>query len=202
MSPSVRPSTAPAGVPPAGNGKYIAILVVLVGGIGALLAYRQCGSKDNGPPKPLALIDAAPTPHDNPDDKLPPPPPVEEPVDAAPPPRQLAAGPGPDLCSAKSCSGSATPDLEGALAFRAKQAHRCYDMALAQDSTLKGKMGITVRVASNGQVCRADVASNELGSAQVGQCVANMFRQSGHFPPPKGGCVEATVPINFVPGGK
>ena len=38
--------------------------------------------------------------------------------------------------------------------------------------------------------------------AAVAQCVANKFRQTGLFPAPKGGCIDATVPMNFVPGGK
>jgi hypothetical protein len=105
-------------------------------------------------------------------------------------------------CGAPKCSGASTPDLESALAFRAKQARRCYESALENDNTLKGKVAISVRVASNGQVCSAGVASNDMGNPGVAQCVANKFRQTGYFPAPKGGCVDATVPISFVPGGK
>src|SRR5262249_6622491 len=106
------------------------------------------------------------------------------------------------LCSVGKCSGHATSDLESALAFRAKQAHRCYDQALTQDTSLKGKVAINVRVASNGQVCSAGVTSNDMGTPSVAQCVARMFQPSGHFPAPQGGCVDATVPISFVPSGK
>ncbi len=202
MSPSVRPSSnAPAGIPPAGNAKYVVVVVALIAGIVALLAFKKCSSGGDAT-RPMAYIDAAPTPHDNPDDKLPPPPPVDEPVDSGPAQKQVVNTAAGDPCAVKSCNGTTTPDLESALAFRAKQAHRCYDQALAQDSTLKGKIGISVRVAFGGQVCRADIASNDMGSPQVAQCVANMFRQSGHFPPPKGGCVDATVPISFISGGK
>src|SRR5262249_33071971 len=160
MSPSSAPPTpssrAPAGVPPSGNGKYIAIVGLLVVGLVAVVAMRFCGKNDQqGGPKPLASIDAAPTPHTNPDDNVPPPPPIETAQPEAGPTKVTSTGG--DVCAAKSCSGTASSDLEAALAFRAKQAHRCYDMALAQDNTLKGKIGITVRVASNGQVCRADV---------------------------------------------
>jgi hypothetical protein len=203
MSPSSPPtpsSRAPAGVPSSGNGKYIAIVAVLLIGLG-VIGYKLLGPKENGgPQRPIAMVDAAPTPHENPDDNVPPPPPIEE---AGPPvvTKVTSTGSG-DVCAARSCAGASTGDLESALAFRAKQAHRCYDMALAQDNTLQGHIKITVRVASNGQLCKADVASNDMGSAQVAQCVANMFRQSGHFPPPKGGCVDATVPIVFIPGGK
>jgi hypothetical protein len=207
MSPNSRPappsSRAPAGVPPSGNGKYIAVVVLLLVGLVVLLALRFCGPKDQtGGPKPIASVDAAPTPHTNPDDLVPPPPPPEEPPPDSGPTKVTTGGGTFDPCGMKTCSGQNTPDLEAGLAFRAKQAHRCYDMALAQDATLKGKIGITVRVAANGQVCRADVASNDMGSPSVAQCVANMFRQSAHFAPPKGGCIDATIPISFVPGGK
>ena len=206
MSPSSRPPTpssrAPAGVPPSGNGKYIAIVGLLVAGLVAVVALRFCGKNDQQvAPKPLSTIDAAPISHNNPDDNVPPPPPIETAQPDTGPTKVTSMGGG-DVCAVKSCTGNASSDLEAALAFRAKQAHRCYDQALAQDNTLKGKIGITVRVASNGQVCRADVANNDMGSVQVAQCVANMFRQSGHFPAPKGGCVDAIVPISFVPGGK
>jgi hypothetical protein len=204
MSPSVRPSSsrAPAGLPPSGNAKYVVVVVLLIAGIVGLLLFKKCGSDGADQTRAFVPIDAAPTPHDNPDDKLPPPPPEEVVVDSGPVQKATTAAAANDPCAAKTCNGSTTPDLESALAFRAKQAHRCYDQALAQDSTLKGRIGISVRVAFGGQVCRADVASNDMGTNQVAQCVVNMFRQSGHFPPPKGGCVDATVPISFVAGGK
>ena len=204
MSPSVRPSSsrAPAGLPPSGNAKYVVVVVVLIAGIVGLLMWKQCGSGNTDATRALNVYDAAPTPHENPDDKLPPPPPEEVVVDSGPAQKQTVNTAAGDPCAVKTCNGSTTPDLESALAFRAKQAHRCYDQALAQDSTLKGRIGISVRVAFGGQVCKADIASNDMGSVQVAQCVANMFRQSGHFPPPKGGCVDATVPISFISGGK
>ena len=108
-----------------------------------------------------------------------------------------------DPCAVKTCSGGKTTDeLENALGFRAKQAHRCYDQALAQDSDLKGHVTVSVRVAQNGTLCAANISANDMGSDVVANCVANVFRSSRSFPPPKGGCVDAKIPINFVPGGK
>jgi hypothetical protein len=80
--------------------------------------------------------------------------------------------------------------------------HRCYDTALALDPSIMGHVKIGVRVASNGTVCSASVAANDLSNPNVGSCIANMFRQSGHFPPPKGGCVDANVPIVLMPPGQ
>jgi hypothetical protein len=194
------PSMAPAaGLPPSGNGKYIVVVVVLVGAIAALLAWRSCGNQPNTTTPIVSRFDAAPTPHD--DDNVPPPPPPDEPVaDSGPQTRINGTY---DPCAVKSCAGGKTTDeLENALAYRAKQAHRCYDQALAQDSDLKGHVSVTVRVGSNGTLCAANITSNDMGSDVVANCVANVFRSSRSFPPPKGGCIDAKVPISFVPGGK
>jgi hypothetical protein len=101
-------------------------------------------------------------------------------------------------CDVKKCGGSVGDDLSRALAFRGQQARRCYNAALAQDATLKGKVTIAVRVGTNGQVCSSSVATNEL-NAQVGSCAANAFR-GANLPAPKGGCADVNVPLSFVPG--
>jgi hypothetical protein len=185
--------------PTGGNAKYVVVVVLLLAGIAGLLIWRSTQK-----PEPVVIHTpdaAAPVPvNTHIEDDVPPPPTI---VDAGPQtPIRTNTGPAPANCGASKCSGASTPDLESALAFRAKQARRCYESALENDNTLKGKVAINVRVASNGQVCSAGVASNEMGSSGVAQCVANKFRQTGFFPAPKGGCVDATVPISFVPGGK
>jgi hypothetical protein len=40
-----------------------------------------------------------------------------------------------------------------------------------------------------------------MGSPAVANCAANIFRGSGNYPSPRGGCVVATVPLSFVPQG-
>ena len=185
-----------------GNGKYVVVVLLLLGGIGGLWCWRS-----NGTTQQIVIHapDAnAPVPINNHlDDDVPPPPVIP---DAGPDTgtRMLSntGGNGGAVCNAAKCNGTASSDLESELAFRAKQAHSCYDSALANDSSLKGKLAISVRVASNGQVCTVGVASNDMGSQAVAQCVANKFRQTGYFPAPKGGCIDATVPMNFIPGGK
>ncbi len=197
MSSSITPP--PTG---GGNAKYVAVVVALIGGMAALLYWKSSSNADL--PKPIVImLDAAPPPAtSHVEDDVPPPPPIPDAgPDTGPVKAQTSVGTVVNACAAAKCSGASTSELETALAFRAKQAHRCYDAALANDSTLKGRVGISVRVASTGQVCSATVASNEMGSPSVAACVANMFRQSGHFPAPTGGCVDATVPISFVPGG-
>jgi len=59
-------------------------------------------------------------------------------------------------------------------------------------------MALSVRVGSGGQVCSAAVTGDELGEVAVTACVTNLFR-AGRFPAPDGGCVDVSVPMNFVP---
>jgi hypothetical protein len=185
-------------VPPSGNGKFIVLALLLLGAIGGVIAWKTCqkptepvviGPPDAGPP---------PRPSKNIDEDIPPPPAVEDAgADAGTkPPQVIFTG---NQCDVKKCGGSTNSEVETALSFRAKQAHRCYDNALGQDPTLRGKVSIAVRIGSNGQACSAGVASNELTSAPgVANCVAGYFRGQ-NFPAPRGGCVDVNIPINFVP---
>jgi hypothetical protein len=50
-------------------------------------------------------------------------------------------------------------------------------------------------------VCSAVVASNDMGSPVVASCAANIFRNAS-YPAPHGGCVDANVPMSFVPMGQ
>jgi TonB family protein len=186
--------------PPQGSntGLYAGVAVLLLGGIG-FFAWKSCSQ-----PPPPPVIPTAPTPPPSATLKIediPLPPPEDAGHEAGP---LLAGGkgPGPDPCLQKSCKGVAGSELEAALQFRAKQAHRCYDNALAADNTLQGKVTLNIKVGSNGTVCNVGVASNELSNAGVSQCVANAFRATSGFPAPKGGCVDINLPINFKPGGR
>lgn len=191
---SLRP---PAGVP-SGNGKFIVLAVLLLGVIGAVIAWKSCQK----PPEPIVLTppDAGvpPKPSQAIDDDIPPPPTIEDSGADAGKKQTTVVFTG-NQCDAKKCAGATNSEIETALSFRAKQAHRCYDNALAQDPTLRGKVSIAVRIGSNGQACSAGVAANELASAPgVANCVAGYFRGQS-FPAPKGGCVDVNIPINFVP---
>jgi len=50
-------------------------------------------------------------------------------------------------------------------------------------------------------VCSASVSNDSLGSPMVAQCVTNIYRATT-FPSPKNGCVDARVPLNFMPEKK
>lgn len=198
--PSSRP---PAGVPVSGgNAKYAIVAVVLVLGIVAVIGQRNCSSHASGP-APLASAFVAPSsaPPSNPklDDIPPPPPPEEKPEAGLTAPKVVyassAAG-----CDGK-CSGTPPPELGQALQARAIQARRCYNQALTQDSSLRGHVTIAVRVGPGGNACSASVSTNDMGAPGVANCAANIFRASS-YPLPRGGCVDAVVPLSFVPQGQ
>lgn len=187
----------PPGVRPSGNNKFVAAAVVLLLVIGGVVVWKLTQK----PPEPVvALVDAGPPPPPttgrNPDDEVPPPPPEE---DSGAGQKKIIRVVQSNQCDAKKCTGATTSELEQMLAFRVKQAHRCYDQALALDSTLKGKVSISVRIGANGGVCSAGIASNDMGSPNVANCVVNNYFRGANFPAPKGGCADINIPINFVP---
>jgi len=199
MSPTSRP---PSGVPASGgNAKYAIVAIVLVLGIVAVVGLRKCSDRSSAP-APIASASAAPSvaPSSNPKlDDIPPPPPIEEKPEAGPTGPRIVYVPA-GGCEGK-CSGAPPPELAQALQVRGLQARRCYNQALAQDSTLKGHVTIAVRVGPSGNVCSASVASNDMGTPAVANCAANIFRSSV-YPSPRGGCVDSTVPLSFVPQGQ
>ena len=105
-------------------------------------------------------------------------------------------------CNPKqTCSGKVTDELNVALNARARAAHRCYDAALEQDGTLKGHLGVTVRIAANGRMCSAAITDNDMGTNAVASWVQNTFARTGSMPIPRG-LRHVKLPISFVPGGK
>jgi hypothetical protein len=193
LPPSNRP---PAGVPPASNAKYAIVLLLLVGGLGVTLFLLRKPAQPPLPPPPIASAPPAPT---NPKlEDIPPPPPPEESAEPKAGPRIIYvqnAG-----CDGK-CRGTSPPELGQALNVRGMQARRCYNQALAQDSQLKGHVSISVRIGPSGNVCSATVASNDMGTPSVANCAANIFRSANAYPSPRGGCVDATIPLSFVQQG-
>lgn len=198
MASKPTPSTAPAGVPPSGNGKYVVVALLLLLVIGGVVFWKTSQT----PPAPVVInerLDAGPpAPTRNLDDDIPLPPPVPDAGPDAGPVKTIVTR-FDNQCDAKACSGKSSTELESQLAFRVRQARRCYNAALTQDNTLKGKLSVRVRIGANGQVCNANVTSDEIGNAQLAGCVANTFR-GANFPTPRGGCLDVNVPVNFVPG--
>jgi hypothetical protein len=111
------------------------------------------------------------------------------------------ATPGSDLTTAGSCAGPCrgrpTPELGPALQVQAARARRCYNEALRQDPTVSGRMVVHLRVAQDGRTCPPMIHESSLPE-DLGACVLTYF-QNASLPPPRGGCVEARIPIRFIP---
>jgi hypothetical protein len=194
-------SLPPAGVPPSSNAKYVIVAVVFLLGIGATVWLRRSAPAEAPPPpKPVASAPSASAPVNPKLDDIPPPPP-EESAEAKP------TGPKIVYVNARAgcdgtCRGKPSSELSDALTIRGNQARRCYNQALAQDSTLKGHVSIAVRVGPSGNLCSANVATNDMGTPAVANCAANIFRAAASYPAPRGGCVDATIPLSFVAPGQ
>jgi hypothetical protein len=184
---------------------YILLAVVLLLGIGGIVAWKLTAKPDTAPVPTATVSTSASTAPANTAliDEVPLPPPI---VDAAPAPTQTfsGVGGGGDPCSYNACNGIVQPgsDTERGLQLLAHQTRRkCYDPALGNDPTLQGHVRMRLKIASNGQICSAAVGSNDMSNTSVGDCAARMLMASGHVPAPKGGCVNLELPLNYVPMG-
>lgn len=200
------PPPSQSGVPSGNsNGIYIALAILLLLGIGGIVAYKMKGGHEETqkpPPVTSTTASASAAPTNTLIDEVPLPPPV---IDAGPSPTVVSTGGGGDPCAYAVCNGNVAPgsDTEHGLQMLARQTRRkCYDPALANDPTLQGHVKVHMKIASNGQICSASVASNDMSSTSVGDCAARMLLSSGHVPPPKGGCVNLDFPLNYVPMGQ
>jgi hypothetical protein len=184
-----------------GNGKYIAIALILLLGMGGIAYWKFHGPSDSSP-KPITTVVASvasSAPTSALIDDVPPPPPV---IEAGPESTNHGPYVAGNPCDVTSCGGSVGQDTEGGLAMLARQTRRkCYEPALGSDPTLQGHVKVHMKIASNGTICSAAVASNDMASSSVGECAARMLQASGHVPPPKGGCVMVDFPFNYVPAG-
>ena len=186
-----------------GGAGYVVAAVVMFAIMGGLILWKasQSPAESDSPPvvnppptqTAVPLIDAPP----------PPPPEVEDAGEEPEEPKKepaKRAGPGAGFngCGVNVCEGSAGADLKSAMASKAGQARSCYQNALRNDSTLAGRMTVGIRVGLNGLACSAAVTSDGMGNPQVATCVTRLF-QAGKYPPPKGGCVDMAVPMNFTP---
>lgn len=199
MSPPL--SRPPAGVPESGgSAKYAIVAVVLLLAAGGIYWWRSTTNRDQAPAPPPTVASVAPPPTNPKLDDIPPPPPPEVKPEAGTGGVKYVYVPG-GGCDGKCSLSYSTPELGAALSVRGQQARRCYNAALANDSSLRGHVTIAVRIGPSGNVCSASVAANDMSSPSVAACAANIFRNAS-YPAPHGGCVDATVPLSFIPQGQ
>ncbi len=151
-------------------------------------------------PSATSVASVAPQPEHAPP---PPPPPEEEPETTTEPGEQQAQAaasaarqPTKSAC-ASPCEGEANSAFKAALRSRAQLAQGCYMAALRQNEMLQGKLTVALRVAPSGRACSVAITNDSLGSATVNACIKKRFLDAS-YPAPRGGCVDAAVPLNMV----
>ncbi len=184
-----------------GSGPFILAAIVMLLLMGGLIYWKTKGSSTETAkveaPKPSATVDQPVLDEPPP----PPPPPVAstdasaKPDDTKPGTKKVGSTGGGSACG--ECSGEPAPGLQAALSGKAGQSRGCYEKALSSNSTLAGHMTVSIKINQQGAVCSSSVKS-DMGNSGVENCVLQNFR-AATFPAPKGGCVEASVPLNFKP---
>jgi outer membrane biosynthesis protein TonB len=173
--------------------------------MGGLIYWKLGGSDDKPAPPPITIASSAPA-GPTVDQVVPPPPPpptatAVEDAGAVTSVKKGAPGIGTNCGSCGKCTGEPAASFTSVLRGRAGQAQRCYEKALSQQEGLQGKLSVNLCVGVGGSVCSASVGNDSLGSPLVSQCVLNIYRATT-FPSPKNGCVDAQVPLNFLPEKK
>ncbi len=190
--------------PKTGSGQFVAAVIVMMLLMGGLVYWKVTGSSEKETETPAPLVSVEQTPTVDQVVPPPPPPPTASVVEDAGTPtakKAPATAGGTGCTSCGKCTGEAAPSFTAALRGRASQAQRCYEKALSQQEGLSGRLSVNLCVGVGGAVCGASVSNDSLGNPGVAQCVMNIYRATT-FPSPKNGCVDAQVPLNFVPEKK
>jgi outer membrane biosynthesis protein TonB len=181
-----------------GSGPFILAAIVMLLLMGGLIFWKMKSGGETAKveaPKPPATLDQPVL-----DEPPPPPPPVAS-VDSAKPddvkPGTKKVGSTGVASACGECNGDPNPGLQAALSGKAGQSRACYEKALSTNATLSGRMTVSIKINQQGNVCSAGVKS-DLNNPLVENCVLQNFR-GATFPAPKGGCVDAQVPLYFKP---
>jgi hypothetical protein len=170
------------------------LMLLLIGG---LVVWKMQGAGEGH--REVPSVDAPPPTVAIPDQVLPPPPPIaSEDAGSNPEPTKKSIVSSTFCSSCSACTGTEAPTFQSMARGRAGAAQRCYEKALQQQEQLQGKLTVNLCVGVGGGVCSASISNDSLGSPLVSQCVLNLFRATP-FPSPKNGCVQAQVPLNFIP---
>jgi TonB family protein len=183
-----------------GSGPFILAAIVMLLLMGGLIFWKMKSGEETAKveaPKPTATLEQPVLDEPPP----PPPPPVAstdssaKPDDTKPGTKKVGSTNAGPACGV--CSGEPSPALQGALGGKAGQSRACYEKALSSNSTLSGRMTVSIKINQQGSVCSAQIKS-DLNNPLVENCVLQSFR-AATFPAPKGGCVDASVPLYFKP---
>jgi outer membrane biosynthesis protein TonB len=97
-----------------------------------------------------------------------------------------------------SMASAAIPNADSVVAGLRGRFRSCYQTGLLADSTMTGKVVISAKVAPNGEVSSADIASISGLSPTVGQCIASVVKRATFGAPSGGGSSTMQIPVTFV----
>ena len=200
-------STTPPPPPPKhGSGQFVGAAIIMLLLMGGLIYWKLGGSSEKPSEPPQGPVAAGPaTPTVDAIVPAPPPPPpapaASEDAGVSTTKKVATTGIGTNCSACGSCAGQEAPSFTAVLRGRAGQAQRCYEKALSQQEGLQGKLSVSLCVGVGGGVCSASISKDTLGSPLVSQCVLNIYKATT-FPSPKNGCVDAQVPMSFMPEKK
>lgn len=195
-------SLPPSKVPGSGNNTpLIAVALLLLLAMGGLVFWKL---RSSDTPSAPTVASAAPAPTQTRPvnmDAPPPPPDDEKPEPSASTAKPKApTGPGGGGCGS-GCSGTPGAGMSGQISAMGGAARGCYERALRNNAQLQGRISVALTIDSSGTICGASVANDTMGDGSVAQCVLSMFRGK-KVAAPSGGCVQASVPLNFQPKTK
>ena len=80
------------------------------------------------------------------------------------------------------------------------EVRNCYERRLVRNGSLRGRVSVVFKIASNGQVVASQIQSSTMGDGEVEECVGRAVC-GWHFPDPEGGgVVVVSYPFNFTSG--
>lgn len=97
-----------------------------------------------------------------------------------------------------SCAGQITEGLAAELRQRGEHSRVCYERALLEDKSLKGRMIVEATYAADGAQQEVKLATDAVGHPAMAACVLELFDARVHSAP-SGGCVVIRIPLNFQP---
>jgi hypothetical protein len=110
----------------------------------------------------------------------------DTPLGATTPQERRVEGPKGDVHLSVPTSSRPVPDLAQTLARARARVRHCYQTGLNSDPVMAGKLIVTARLAPNGEVASASVATNTGLSQTVASCVVSTTKRL-QFMPPAGG---------------
>lgn len=103
-----------------------------------------------------------------------------------------------DAPATDACSGQVTEELVVELQQRGVESRHCYERALQEDKSLKGRMLVEATYEADGTRRDVTLATDAVGHAAMASCVLGLFAAPVRSAP-TGGCVVVRIPLNVQP---